>query len=342
MGFVFIVSLRDCRADDVLGVGHALYDIYVECKTDDQVLKYIQGVNVEIGGCSTIESPKAKELSNIVVPSKRGAGGAVANVIAGMASLGGKVGIVAAVGNDENGRRFDQDLKKLEVDRFVTKVEGGITGVVYSIIAPDGERTMLTFPGVSSRINPDHVSIDRIREYSMLISEGYMLYDDNCRDLLKDTLAIAHDNKVKTVFTLSSPYIAAAYREKISGMLSSVDVLVGNEEEFRQFCQTKNVEEVYSLIRGKVAVAVITRGPLGADIITNEEMIHVPVVEPVEKVVDTTGAGDMFLAGFLYGQTHKMSIERSAALGNELAGNVIQQLGGRAEFDTKEILKKHA
>ena len=339
---ILLVSVHSCHAayktHHVLGVDQALMDVYVPC-SDAELGEYTHGVAIKKGDSVGIESDIAQQLvAKVTSPSKQHAGGAVANVIAGMASLGANVAMVSARGNDTHGHCFDQDMKEMGAEHFGTIIDHGLTGVVYSFITPDGERTMLAYPGVSHLINHNDVQIDRIQKYQMLLSCGYMWYAEHGAQVVTEAFRRTRDAGTKNVFALASPHVVKTFRDQLIDLFSSVDILVGNEEEFFTLCDTEDLYVVYSKMQKIVPMAVITRAAQGADIVIDGRVIHVSVHQKVDRVVDTTGAGDIFLAGFLYGQTHGMSIRQSAMLGNALAGRLIQQVGARPEFDTKEVL----
>lgn len=337
------ISFNNCNAadkKDVLGIGTAVFDVYVTCQSDAELHQYIHGIDIKKGDGVAIDRSIAQMLAKrISSPSKQNAGGSIPNVIAGMASLGGKVGLVSARGNDAYGKAFDQDITNLGAEHFCTIRDTVGTGVVYPLITPDGQRTLPWYLGASLMINPDDFQIDRIKQFKILVSDGYLWCSESCGEMMKKAFSAAHEAGVKTAFGLASPYTATTFKDQFIKLLPNIDIVVGNEEEFYCLYDTKNLDDVYNAVRQMVPLAVITRGSDGAVIITHDEIIHVPVQHKVTNVVDTTGAGDMFLAGFLYGQTHDMDIKKSAMLGNALAGRLIQQIGARPEFDTKEILR---
>lgn len=338
---ILLVSFNYCNAKkDIIAIGQAMVDVSVECENDEELVNYTHGL-VKKGDSSVINSEHVRQLALITSKSKKSAGGAGANVIAGIASLGGNVALVSSRGDDAYGQLFNDDMQNFGVKHFGSIIPNTTTGVVYSIITKtDGERTMLASSGASHSIKTVDLSIERLQQYKMLLSEAYMWYSDYAAEIVKEKFKVAREHGIKIVFTLCSPYVVKTFKDQFIDLLSSVDILVGNEEEFYTLCGTEDLLTIYKKMQKIVPMTVITRAKQGADIVTQDRIIHVPVEQSVENVVDTTGAGDIFLAGFLYGQTHDMDIRNSARLGHTLASKIIQQVGARPEFDTKEILAR--
>lgn len=345
INIVFLICFNVCNAlNDVIGIGIANIDIFVECSDDQELQKYTQDT-VKKGDSGNVDDSFIHHIAaTISSPIKKNPGGSSANVVAGIASLGGQSAIITARADDEFGKQFDHNMQKIGVKLISTIIDGGTTAFVYLFITKqDGERTIISPSGTYGKsaaflINPDSITIDCIKNYQMLLTEGYMWYSQHTENLVTQAFKNAHQVGVKNVFSLGSQRAVQLFKEKFIQLLPIVDILVGNEEEFYALCDTTNLDATCKTICTKVPMAIITRAENGATIVTADKIIHVPIEHTVDRVIDTTGAGDIFLAGFLYGQTHDMSIQESAKLGNALAGKVIQHIGARPEFDTKEVL----
>lgn len=344
--FVYFLSIFNCEArHDVLGIGQALLDVYVKC-SDENLSAYI-GNSINKGDSVLTNYEKVKELQDIIKnPSKQNSGGAVANTIVGVASLGGEAGFVGAIAPDLYGQLFKEDMKNMGVKSFFNYITdpASATGVVYSFISTDdGERTMLAWPGISHYI--DYAMIKKeilLTGAKTILSEGYMWYNQQCAEIVKQAFNLAKEHSIERVFSFSSPFVVGTFKDQFKELLSgNVDIVVGNEKEFKIFFDVETLEQIINSVRAYPNLkAIITRGKEGAIAITPSEAIEAPVEYEIDKddVTDTTGAGDIFLAGFLYGHTHEISIKDSMRLGNLLAGKLIQQIGARPEFNVKETL----
>ncbi len=327
---------------DVLAIGQAVYNVYVECKTPEELEQYTKKFGVKRGHTARINKADAEALSEIIRnPLKRYSGGGAANTAAGVAALGGSAGFIGAVARDRAGYNFDEDMRNIGVEtrNVVIKNAEENTGTVFSFITTDGERTMLDYPGVSHQLRDQDINWDLIKGYKVVFLEGYMWDDNGSPEFVYKALDIGRAAGVTTAFALGSAEMAIRYRDVFTALLDKVDILFANEVEIMEMLQVKTFQEAVNKLKNRVKIAVITRGAQGAMVITKDMQLHVPA-QKIEKVMDTTGAGDMFAAGFLYGYTHNLNLEQSAKLGCLLASRIIQQIGSHPERRLPELLKE--
>ncbi|MBS0236646.1 MAG: adenosine kinase [Proteobacteria bacterium] len=328
------------KSGDVLAIGQAVYNVYVECKDQVELAKYTKKFGVKTGQTVRINKYDAEKLlESIRNPLKKNAGGGAANTAAGVAALGGSASFIGAIARDRFGHSFDEEMRTLGVETrsVVIKNAHENTGVVFSFITADGERTMLDYPGVSHHLEDRDITWELIPRYKVVFLEGHMWNDKSGAALAHKALDIAKEHGVETAFALGSAELASRYRSSFLSLLPKVDILFANELEVMEMMQVSDLRTALEKIRHMVKIAVITRGASGAIVITDKEEIAVPA-EQVEKVADTTGAGDMFAAGFLYGYTHDMDLKASARLGSLLAGRIIKHIGSKPERRMMELV----
>jgi sugar/nucleoside kinase (ribokinase family) len=284
---------------------------------------------------------QADELYAAMGMAREMSGGSAANSMAGVAAMGGKVAFIGQVAEDQLGMIFEHDMRALGVD-FDTPplVDGPPTGRCLILVTPDGQRTMNTCPGASHELNASALDRDLIASASILFLEGYLFGPEKPRAAMMEAIKVAHAAKRRVAFTLSESVCIAGRKESFGQMIDSggVDLLFCNEDEALQLTGRADLESSLDELKSKVPTLVVTRGPNGAIAIENGERISIPAA-PVNEVVDTTGAGDLFAAGFLAARCKGASLERCLWTGAIAAAEVIQHYGARPMTDLKALVQ---
>ncbi len=264
-----------------------------------------------------------------LTPTKVSAGGAAANSVANISTMGGKTGFLGTVSDDHAGHQFNASLKNIEVDHLNhPKSFDEPSGKSYIFITPDADRTMFTYIGSADNITHDDVDYDVLSEYKVLFTEAFLWDNGEMTEVVKKAFANQHQHGGLNAFTLSAEFIVNKHREDFIDLLPEIDILFGNEGEFKALFASKDTSEVIKKLQKFNTISVITLGKKGAAIILKENVIYVSAPK-VKKLVDATGAGDAFAAGFLYGFTHGKSLKECGEIGAQAAGKVLGQLGAR-------------
>ncbi|MES2677946.1 MAG: adenosine kinase [Pseudomonadota bacterium] len=315
---------------NIVGIGNAIVDNI--CLVEE---KFLAEHNLTKGGMFLIDETNAAKLSHLK-HQKISSGGSVANSIATLAMLESKTALIGKVGKDKFGDIFFDDLKKIGCEFFCKhKEKSGSTAQSFVLITPDGERTMCTYLGLASKI-ADEIDENIIKDAEVLYLEGYLWDEPETIAALRQAIEIAVDNEVKIAFSLSDAFCVERHQSEFLEIAQHLDILFANETEMSVLVGSdfaannyQKVKEVITHRHPKLVVAM-TMGEKGAMIFRNDKSHHI-ATQKVEKVIDTTGAGDAFAAGFLYGIDNGLSLQEAAALGNLLAGGVIVQIGARLE-----------
>jgi sugar/nucleoside kinase (ribokinase family) len=266
-------------------------------------------------------------------------GGSVANSIAGVAALGGTCGYIGKVANDEFGERFRYDLSSMgvELDLAVATPDEGATGRCHVFITPDAQRTMATYLGASNKLTASDIKEDLIARSEITYVEGYLFDLPPAKESIRKVVNFAHEHDSMVALSLSDMFCVDRHRRDFLDLVTTdVDVLLANETEILSLFQFEHLEQAFSALDELGVLAVVTRGPKGADVATVSGVVSVPAVE-VERVVDQNGAGDMFASGFLYGLALGADPVEAAELGSICAGEIITHLGARPESDLEEL-----
>jgi sugar/nucleoside kinase (ribokinase family) len=269
-------------------------------------------------------------------------GGSVANSIATLAMLESKTALIGKVGKDKFGDIFSDDLKKINCEFFCKhKEKSGSTAQSFVLITPDGERTMCTYLGLASKIESE-IDENIIKDAEVLYLEGYLWDEPETIAALREAIEIAKDNDVKVAFTLSDAFCVERHKSDFLNMMASFDILFANEIEMKVLIgedfAVNNYQKVKEVIgyRNPQLVVAMTMSQKGAVVFSGQNQHHVPTTK-IDKLIDTTGAGDAFAAGFLYGIDNDLTVKQSASLGNVFAGGVITQVGAR--LDKEKLLE---
>ena len=306
----------------ILGIGNAIVDVI--CKVDDS---FISKNELTKSTMKLIfdETEFKKLLKNLKI-EKTVSGGSVANSIVGISQLGDKVGFIGKVSDDEFGSKYEEGLKKENVEYFYSKKKEELpTGTCLILVTPDSERTMCTFLGTAGKINENDINTDVIKQSQIIFLEGY-LWDEGEPKKAFDK-AIKSANKV--AMSLSDQFCVDRHKKHFLELVKNkLDITFANEQEFISLIDAKNFDEVINFSKQMNKLVVITRGEKGAIAIQGEEIVECDIHKDL-KIVDLTGAGDLFAAGFLHGYVNKLSVKESLEKGTEMSSKVIQQIGAR-------------
>jgi len=306
----------------ILGIGNAIVDVI--CRVDDN---FITQNNLTKSTMKLFfdENEFKNLLTNLKI-EKTVSGGSVANSIVGISQLGDKAGFIGKISDDEFGSKYEEGLKKENVEYFYSKKKEELpTGTCLILITPDSERTMCTFLGTAGKINENDVNSDAIRKSEIIFLEGY-LWDEGEPKKAFDK-AISNANNV--AMSLSDLFCVDRHKPHFLNLIKNkLDITFANEQEIISLIEAKNFNDVINFTKQLNKLVVITRGEKGAVAIKGEEVIETKIQKNL-KILDLTGAGDLFAAGFLHGYVNKLSIKESLEKGTEMSSKVIQQIGAR-------------
>jgi fructokinase len=306
----------------ILGIGNAIVDVI--CKVDDS---FIKKNNLTKSTMKLFFDEK--EFKNLLINlkiEKTVSGGSVANSIVGLSQLGDKVGFIGKVSDDDFGGKYEEGLKKENVEYFYSKKKEELpTGTCLILVTPDSERTMCTFLGTAGKINEDDVNIEAIKKSEIIFLEGY-LWDEGDPKKAFDK-AINNSNKV--AMSLSDQFCVDRHKTHFLELVrNKLDITFANEQEMTSLIEAKNFSEVISFSKQINKLVVVTRGDKGAVAIQGNKVIENGIIKNL-KILDLTGAGDLFASGFLHGYINKLSIKESLDKGTEMSAKIIQQIGAR-------------
>ena len=306
----------------ILGIGNAIVDVI--CKVDDNFI--IKNKLTKSTMKLFFDKDEFKNLLNNLKIEKTVSGGSVANSIVGISQLGDRVGFIGKVSDDEFGTKYEQGLKTENVEYFYSKKKEELpTGTCLILVTPDAERTMCTFLGTAGKINENDVSSDAIKKSEIIFLEGY-LWDEGDP---KKAFDKAINNANKVAMSLSDLFCVDRHKPHFLELVKNkLDITFANEQEITSLIQANNFHEVIDFSKQLNKLVVITRGEKGAVGIKGKEIVECDIQKNL-KVVDLTGAGDLFAAGFLHGYVNKLSIKESLVKGTEMSSKVIQQIGAR-------------
>ncbi len=313
---------------DVLGLGNAIVDVITRAD-DDFLLKH----EMRKGSMSLIDEARAARIYDAMGPALEISGGSAANTIVGTAGFGGRAAFIGRIKDDPLGVAFAHDIRAAGV-AFDTapSADGPSTGRCYVLVTPDGERTMNTFLGAAQDLHPRDIDPDTVASAAITYLEGYLWDPPHAKEAFTKAAGIAHEAKRMVALTLSDAFCVDRWRGEFLHLIRSgtVDLVFANEAELHSLYQTADFDTAIAALRSDARLAVITRSEKGCVVIQGAETIAVPAF-PVERVVDTTGAGDLFAAGFLFGLARRFPHTRAARLGALAAAEVISHLGARPE-----------
>jgi sugar/nucleoside kinase (ribokinase family) len=323
---------------DVLGIGNAIFDVLVQ--TDEG---FLAAHGMTKGGMALIDEARALSIYRDMGPATEMSGGSAANTIVGIASLGARAAYVGKVRDDQIGRLYSHDIRAAGVAfETMPAVGGPATGCSYILVTPDGERTMNTFLGAAQELTPDDIDPAQVAASSSLYLEGYLWDPKSAKDAFVKASTIAHDAGRQVALTLSDSFCVDRYRGEFFDLMrnGTVDLVFANEAELHSLYQTSNFDAALSQLRSDARLAVITRSEKGCVVVSGDGITAVGAF-PIEKIVDTTGAGDLFAAGFLFGLVRGVGHERAGRLGALAAAEVIGHIGARPQVSLKELARQN-
>jgi sugar/nucleoside kinase (ribokinase family) len=321
---------------DVVAIGDAIVDVIAAC--DDSLLEE-RGLTK--GSMRLLSPTQADELYAAMGPAREVSGGSAANSMAGVAALGGRAAFIGQVADDQLGEIFAHDMTSLGVRFETPPLSGGPpTGRCLILVTPDAQRTMNTSPGASHELTPAALDEELIRSAAVTFLEGYLWGPEQPRAAMLRAAEIAHEADRTVAFTLSESLCIPGRREGVNSMIErgTVDILFGNEDEVRQLSGCGELDECLAALAGAVPTLIVTRGAAGAVGVEGGRRVEIPAA-PVERVVDTTGAGDLFAAGFIAARCRGHGLERCLEAGSLAAAEVISHFGARPEANLRDVVK---
>ena len=309
----------------ILGIGNAIVDVFV--RVDDNFLSENKLVK---GSMKLIEKNEFESLKSTIKIEKIEAGGSVANTMAGIAYLGGNPSFIGKVSSDEFGKIYKKSLAQINVNfSYVEKKENFSTGTSIIFITPDSERTMCTYLGISSQLSKDDIDENSIKDYELIFLEGYLWDKGVSEEMFRYIINLAKKNNIKIAMSLSDVFCVTRHRNDFYKLLiNDLDILIGNENEINELMQKNNLLASINELKNINKLIIITRSESGSLAILNKEIINCESIK-VEKILDLTGAGDLFAAGFLKEYLDKSNIKKCLLTGSELAAKIIQKIGAR-------------
>ena len=320
----------------VLGIGNAIVDILARTEDD-----FLVREKLAKGSMRLIDEAEAERLYGLMGPAVEASGGSAANTIAGVASFGGTAAYIGKVKADELGRSFTHDIRAVGVT-FDTApaTDGPATARSFILVTPDGERTMNTYLGACQNLGPDDVDAALVEAAEVTYLEGYLWDPPAAKEAFRKAARIAHGAGRRVALTLSDAFCVDRYRAEFRELMRSgtVDILFANEGELKSLYETADFATALESLRQDARLGVVTRSEKGCVVIEGASTVEVPAT-PVDKVVDTTGAGNLFAAGFLFGLTQKLPHRRSGELGCLAAAVVIEQIGPRPQSSLRDLAR---
>ena len=323
---------------DVLAIGNAIFDVLV--KTDES---FLSRHGMAKGGMALIDEPRAAAIYKDMGPATEMSGGSAANTIVGIASFGARTAYVGKVKNDQIGHMYAHDIRAAGV-AFETKpaIEGPATGCSYILVTGDGERTMNTYLGAAQDLTPADIDEGEIAAAGITYLEGYLWDPQSAKEAFVKAAGIAHGAGRKVALTLSDSFCVDRYRDEFLDLMrkDTVDLVFANEAELHSLYRTSDFDSALTQLRKDIKLGVVTRSEKGCVVASQQGVIAVPAY-PVGQIVDTTGAGDLFAAGFLFGLVRDAGYENAGRLGALAAAEVIQHIGARPQVSLKDLAKQN-
>ncbi len=319
---------------DVLCIGNAIVDVLANA-TDE----FLEAEGLVKGSMRLIDAEEAERLYAQMGPAHQVSGGSAGNTAAGIAALGGRAGFIGQVAPDELGTFYRHDLTSAGVEFTTPAAQFGVpTARSMILVTPDGHRTMNTFLGVAQNLPASALDEEQIRSSAILYLEGYLWDPEVPRHAMLRAIEVAREAGRKVAFTLSDTFCVDRHRDGFNALLDEgrIDILFSNQAEIEALAGEPHLETALAMAKDKVEILIVTRSEHGALAIRGGERVDVPA-EPIDALVDTTGAGDLFASGFLLGTARDLGLERSLKLGAICAAEVIQHFGARPEKDLKAL-----
>jgi sugar/nucleoside kinase (ribokinase family) len=322
---------------DVLGIGNAIVDIL--SRTEDDFLVREKLVK---GSMRLIETAESDRLYSVIGPAIEASGGSAGNTTAGVASFGGRAAFIGKVADDPLGAIYRHDMRATGIHFATPPLTGGDpTARSMILITPDGERTMNTYLGAAQLLTPDDIDQETVAAAGITYLEGYLWDRPLAKEAFRKAAKLAHQAGRKVSLTLSDSFCVDRFRSEFLGLIRdrSVDILFANESELKSLYQTGDFGTALDAARREGTLVAVTAGEEGAYVVSPDGIEHVPAA-PVETIADTTGAGDLFAAGFLFGVARKLPVKTSAELGNLAAAEVIGHIGPRPATSLRDLARQ--
>jgi adenosine kinase len=323
---------------DVLGIGNAIFDVLV--KTDEA---FLSRHGMAKGSMALIDEARAAAIYGDMGPATEMSGGSAANTIVGLASFGAHAAYVGKVKHDQIGGLYTHDIRAAGV-AFDTRpaTDGPATGCSYILVTGDGERTMNTYLGAAQDLTPEDIDPVQIAASRIVYLEGYLWDPKSAKEAFVKASNIAHEAGRQVALTLSDAFCVDRYRDEFLELMrkGTVDLVFANEAELRSLYETSDFDSALKQLRIDARLGVVTRSEKGCVVASSEGVIAVPAV-PVDQLVDTTGAGDLFAAGFLFGLVRGTGYENAGRLGALAAAEVIQHIGARPQVSLKALAQQN-
>lgn len=320
---------------DVAGIGNAIVDVIASAADD-----FLERYGMVKGAMTLIDAQRADEIYDAMGSTVITSGGSAGNTIAGIASLGGKTAYIGRVADDELGAAFRHDITAAGAEfRTAAACEGPPTARCLILVTPDSQRTMNTFLGACGQLGPEDIDDDIVRAASITYLEGYLYDEPRAKAAFHHAAEIAHGAGRRVALSLSDSFCVERHRDAFLQLVEHhVDVLFANQAEIESLFQT-DLRNAVARLPQMTELAAVTRGPEGSLVIGEGEVLEIPA-QPVQNVVDTTGAGDLYAAGFLYGLTQGAPLHECGRLGSLAAAEVISHFGGRPQRPLRELLAR--
>ena len=321
---------------DVVGIGNAIVDVLVQANDD-----LLDGFGLTKGTMALVDEQQAERLYASVGPGLETSGGSAANTLAGIAQLGGRAAFIGRVRDDQLGSIFAHDIRSVGA-HFDTPAasNGPSTARCLILVTPDAQRTMCTYLGASVGLDPSDLNLDLVAQAKVLYLEGYLWDSDDAKRAFIAAAEVARANGAQVALSLSDAFCVERHRDSFQELVDGhVDILFANEMEITSLYKANSFEAAVEQVRGRCSIAALTRSEQGSLILSGSATHQ---VEPFKlgPLVDTTGAGDLYAAGFLYGHTQGRSLEECGRLGSLCAGQVVTQLGPRPQADLPQLVRE--
>ncbi|MEB3259647.1 MAG: adenosine kinase [Cyanobacteriota bacterium] len=322
---------------DVVGIGNAIVDVLV---TSDDA--FLDNHGLTKGTMALVDESQAEWLYASVGPGLETSGGSAANTLAGLAQLGGRAAFIGRVRDDQLGGIFAHDIRSVGA-HFETPAasSGPSTARCLILVTPDAQRTMCTYLGASVNLHPADLDLDLVRQAKVLYLEGYLWDSDEAKQAFLSAAKVMRESGGEVALSLSDAFCVDRHRQSFQELVDGhVDILFANEMEITSLYEANTFEEAVDHVRGRCRVAALTRSAEGSLVLRGDETVSIAPYS-LGELVDTTGAGDLYAAGFLYGHTRGESLERCGRLGSLCAGKVVTQLGPRPQGSLAELVAQH-
>lgn len=326
---------KDSTLYDVVGIGNAIVDVLA--KVGDG---FLRERSLPKGGMTLVEAADAGKIYADLIPEREVSGGSAANTVSGLASLGSDCAFIGKVHDDELGQEFQRNIGAAGIDFFTRPLtEGPSTGRSIVLVTPDAERSMFTYLGASKRLTADDIDEETIRAAKITYLEGYLWDEGSAKEAVIKACELAHKHDRKVAFSLSDKSCLLRNKDEIVNLIKDhVDILFGNEEELKTLFAENDFYKALDLVKPLVEIAAVTRNAKGSVVVNGRVKIFVEA-EKVDDVVDSTGAGDLYAAGFLYGITQERSLGTCAMIGGICAAEIISHYGARPEVSLRGFVR---